>query len=133
MEIGTRIKELRIRAGLTQAQLAKIVKVTPAAVGNYEQGVSFPKERVLKKLFGALNCSPNELFCQDDFSEEDYEHLRLYVQLDSEGKRAVDECTARELSKAGGIRIAARGGSAEIALKKRGSKSIFDASDYNSR
>ena len=130
MEIGRRIKELRTRAGLTQAQLADKIGVTPAAVGNYEQGVSFPKESVLKKLFGALNCSPNILFGEEDFNEEDYEHLRLYVQLDSKGKRAVNECTLREYSKSVGIRIAARGGSSEITLNKRGNKSIFDASDY---
>ena len=130
MEIGTRIKELRTRAGLTQKQLAGKIGVTPAAVGNYEQGVSFPKETVLKKLFGALDCSPNELFGEEYFSEEDFEHLRLYSRLDSNGKRAVDECTAREYSKTVGIQIAARGGSAEIALKKRTNKSILDASDY---
>ena len=131
MDIGTRIKELRTREGLTQAQLAKAVGVTPAAVGNYEQGVSFPKESVLKKLFGALNCSPNELFGREEFSEEDYEHLRLYVRLDSNSKRIVDECTERELSRTSAIRIAARGGSTEMTLKKRRNESIFDADDYN--
>lgn len=130
MEIGARIKELRIRNGLTQAQLARAVGVTSAAIGNYEQGVSFPKERILEKLFGALKCTPNELLGGEDFSAGDYEHLRLYSMLTKEGKRVVDECTERELSKISDIRIAARQGSSEIALKKRANKSIFDAEDY---
>ena len=133
MGIAARIKELRIRNGLTQAELARAVGVTAAAVGNYEQGISFPKEAVLRKLFGALNCTPNELLGDEFFSAEEHEHLRLYSMLTAEGKRAVDELTERELFKASGIseiRIAARRGGSEIALKKRANKSIFDAEDY---
>lgn len=134
METGERIKKLRIRKGLSQAQLARAVGVTPAAVGNYEQGVSFPKEKVLKKLFGALGCTPNELFSEEElYSAEDYEHLKLYASLDENGKQAVNECTERELSRASAVRVAARGGSSEIMLKKRSEKSVFDADDYNSR
>ncbi|MCH5196075.1 MAG: helix-turn-helix transcriptional regulator [Oscillospiraceae bacterium] len=134
MEIGARIKELRIQNGLTQAQLAKALGVTSAAVGNYEQGISFPKETVLRKLFNALNCTPNELLSEEKYSAEDYEHLRLYSMLTAEGKRAVDEFTESELSKASEmseIRIAARRGGSEITLKKRTERSIFDADDYN--
>ncbi|MCH5203292.1 MAG: helix-turn-helix transcriptional regulator [Oscillospiraceae bacterium] len=130
MEIGTRIKKLRIKNGLTQAQLAKAVGVTSAAVGNYEQGISFPKESVLRKLFIALRCTPNELLCEDDFSAEDHEHLKRYSMLSEEGKRAVDECIERELSKTEDVRIAARHGDSEITLKKRANKDIFDAEDY---
>ena len=133
MEIGARIKELRIQNGLTQAQLAKALGVTSAAVGNYEQGISFPKETVLRRLFSALNCTPNELLSEEKYSAEDYEHLRLYSMLTAEGKRAVDECTERELAQASemsDIKIAARCGGSDIALRKRADKSIFDAEDY---
>lgn len=128
MFIGKRIKELRTIAGLTQAQLAEKIGVTPAAVGNYEQGVSFPKESVLEKLFEALCCTPNELLGEDGYCHEDYEHLRLYASLDEIGKRKVDECTQVEFLRT--IKIAARNGGSDIALKKRSSKSIFDAEDY---
>ncbi len=128
MFIGKRIKYLRTIAGLTQAQLAEKIGVTPAAVGNYEQDVSFPKESVLEKLFEALCCTPNELLCSDGCCHDDYEHLRLYASLDEIGKRRVDECTQAEFFRT--IKIAARNGSSDIALKKRSSKSIFDAEDY---
>ena len=67
MTIGEKISELRRNAGLTQRDLALKIGVTPSAVGNYEQGVSFPREEVLYRLFEALNCTPNELF---GFEEE---------------------------------------------------------------
>ena len=67
MTIGEKISELRRNAGLTQRDLALKIGVTPSAVGNYEQGVSFPREEVLYRLFEALDCSPNELF---GFEEE---------------------------------------------------------------
>ena len=67
MTIGEKISELRRNAGLTQRDLALKIGVTPSAVGNYEQGVSFPREEVLYRLFSALGCTPNELF---GFEEE---------------------------------------------------------------
>lgn len=67
MTIGEKISELRRNAGLTQRDLALKIGVTPSAVGNYEQGVSFPREEVLFRLFSALDCTPNELF---GFEEE---------------------------------------------------------------
>ena len=43
MTIGSRIKELREAANLTQDELAKKVGVTKSAIGNYEQNISSPK------------------------------------------------------------------------------------------
>lgn len=62
MGIGKRIKEAREAKGLTQAELANIVGVTPSAITNYENETSHPKEPILYKLFGALNCDANYLF-----------------------------------------------------------------------
>ena len=67
MTIGEKISELRRKAELTQRDLALKIGVTRSAVGNYEQGVSFPREDVLYRLFDALGCTPNELF---GFEEE---------------------------------------------------------------
>ena len=62
MGIGKRIKEAREAVGLTQAELAKLVGVTPSAITNYENEISHPKEPILYKLFSALNCDANYLF-----------------------------------------------------------------------
>ncbi len=136
MGIGTRIKELRLRAKLTQEGLAAKIGVTPSAVGNYERGVSFPKEEVLMALFEALNCTPNELL--GNVNAED-EHIRKYRALDNPGRERVDSCTENELARckqdndnADTVLIAARKGGVphEITLKRRGEKTIFDVPTY---
>ena len=139
MGIGNKIRELRLQQGITQEILAMKIGVTPSAVGNYEREVSFPKEAVLMRLFGALECSPNELLGEDaSFVEREYALLNKYSALDEQGKERVDECAARELERVRTesgeleeVRIAARNGSAEIIkLKKRKGKSINDLPDY---
>lgn len=65
MSIGSRIKEARIKNGLTQEDLASSIGVTKGAIANYENGVSTPKVELLFKLFTALNCDANYLY-QDD-------------------------------------------------------------------
>ncbi len=136
MGIGTHIKELRLRAKLTQEGLAAKIGVTPSAVGNYERGVSFPKEEVLMALFEALNCTPNELL--GNVNAED-EHIRKYRALDNPGRERVDRCTENELARckqdndnADTVLIAARKGGVphEITLKRRGEKTIFDVPTY---
>lgn len=140
MGIGTRIRELRERAGLTQEELAAKIGVTPSAVGNYEREVSHPRGDVLHRLFNALYAEPNELFA--DFFEggaRERAHLEKYRALDETGKQTVDVCTETEYrrcaSDEGGdvVLIAARGNGAPhlAALKKRdGAGSIFDCPDY---
>ena len=40
MELGTKIKALRIRTGMTQEQLAQKLTISPQAVSKWENGVS---------------------------------------------------------------------------------------------
>ena len=55
MSIGSRIKELRIKRGITQEELAQQIGVTKGAIGNYENEVSSPKIELMYKLFDANN------------------------------------------------------------------------------
>ena len=139
MGIGNKIKELRLKQGITQEILAQKIGVTPSAVGNYERGISFPKELVLMKLFGALDCTPNELLSENgQFGEEENAHMKKYAALDEMGKLRVNEFTERELQRVltkenefEEILIAARHGNADaIKLKKRKGSSILDLPDY---
>ncbi len=41
--LGQRIKELRLEKGLTQKEVAERLKVTHAAIGNYENGKREPQ------------------------------------------------------------------------------------------
>ena len=69
MSFGQRMRERREAMGLSQDQLAELVGVTRSAIGNYETGVSFPKEEILLRLFHALQVDTNYLY-QDDFQTE---------------------------------------------------------------
>ena len=54
MSFRDQLKACREACGLTRAALAEQLGVSASAVGNYEAGVSFPKEDVLLRLFDAL-------------------------------------------------------------------------------
>jgi transcriptional regulator with XRE-family HTH domain len=65
MSIGSRIRQARLKAGLSQAQLAKEVGVSAGAIGNYESGYSSPKDEILYTLMRVLNVDAN--FIYQDF------------------------------------------------------------------
>ena len=53
--MGARIAALRREAGMSQAELAKVLQVSPSAVGMYEQGRREPSAQMLltlAKVFG---------------------------------------------------------------------------------
>ena len=65
--IGERIKKLRISAGLTQHELAKMVGgVSASAIGMYEQGRRTPDMERLIKLSEIFNVSTDRLLGVDD-------------------------------------------------------------------
>ena len=55
---GGRLTQARLSRGLRKKDLADLVGVTPAAVGQYEQGVSFPGVSVIGELSIALSYPP---------------------------------------------------------------------------
>ena len=57
-------REARLRAGLTQRELAEKLEVTPCSVYNYERGTTFPSERVLFGIFDTLGIDAREFFKQ---------------------------------------------------------------------
>ena len=66
MSFGERMRARRGELDMTRVELAALLGVSPSAVGNYETGVSFPKEEIMLRLFDALETDPNTLF-QDSF------------------------------------------------------------------
>ena len=66
MSFGERLKLRREELELTRTELAVRLGVSPSAVSNYENGLSFPKEDVILRLFDTLEIDPNTLF-QDSF------------------------------------------------------------------
>lgn len=59
---GRRIRELRKRRGLSQAQLAEAAQVTPLTISNIERGVNPPSFQRIEHLAEALDVEIRELF-----------------------------------------------------------------------
>jgi len=95
MSLGKRIQERRERLGISQAALAKLLGVSQSTIGNYEAGISFPKEDVMLRLFDCLDTDPNTLF-QDHFAGgsqvltySERQMLEQYRGLSPKGKETV--------------------------------------------
>ncbi|MGN0537641.1 MAG: helix-turn-helix domain-containing protein [Acutalibacteraceae bacterium] len=58
---GDVIRELRTKAGLTQAELARRLGISPSAVGMYEQGRREPDQTILAKLCDVLHTTSDKL------------------------------------------------------------------------
>lgn len=61
MDFGSKLKELRTHAGLTQAQLGKRIGVTKSVISFYEQQERSPSPDVLIKLSGIFHVSTDYL------------------------------------------------------------------------
>ena len=66
--LGKRIKELRIKNGFTQEQLAEMIGMGERNLSKIECGINFISAETLEKLSNALKVAPKELF--------DFEHLK---------------------------------------------------------
>ena len=94
MSIGKQMRLRREELGLSRAELAKELGVSPSAISNYENGVSSPKEDILLKLFNALRIDPNYLYRDffraeaPDFSHEEHELIAQYRALPPRGPRS---------------------------------------------
>lgn len=93
-DISRIIKESRMMAGLTQAQVAERLGRPQATVAGWEVGRSQPDANTLFELFRVLGRSVDEAFgfTVESFSVTAREraHLEKYRTLDPYGKNAVD-------------------------------------------
>ena len=95
MSFGEQLRRRREELGISRAELAEKLGVSRSAIGNYETGVSAPKEEVLLQLFDALQVDPNYLY-RDSFraqepgvSEEELRLVKKYRRLNLMGRRTV--------------------------------------------
>ena len=66
MEIGNQIKQLRLRHGATQEELAAHLGVTPQAVSKWERGAATPDISLLPELSAYFGVTIDELFALSD-------------------------------------------------------------------
>ena len=91
--LGARIAALRRQAGMSQAELARTLAVSPSAVGMYEQGrrePSMDRIVVLSRLFGV---SADYLLTGELLTPGDQDAMRRVV--DSIRAKAEEEITLR--------------------------------------
>jgi len=96
MSFGERLRRRREELGISRAELADRLGVSRSAIGNYETGVSAPKEEVLLRLFDALQVDPNYLY-RDSFrtaasplyTGEEQRLVEKFRRLSLTGRRTV--------------------------------------------
>ena len=77
INLGTKIRELRVKKGLTQEQLATALNVSPQAVSKWETAAGYPDVSILPVLAGYLGISLDALF---EYDPEDIEK-KIYDTL----------------------------------------------------
>lgn len=88
-KIGNRIKEQRMKLGVSQSELSVKIGVEQSSLSKYENGINMPAIDTLIKLSNVLKCTPNE-FLQDyiDFPMRTNRYRSLTFVLD----KIPDEC-----------------------------------------
>lgn len=89
-EIGQRLKELRLRRGLTQVELAEKLQLTQGVVSEYERGEVRLHGALLAAFAKVLKASPNELLgfekIEDGGILKDRRFLRRLQRIDALSK-----------------------------------------------
>jgi len=81
--IFLRLKEIRIKRGLKQKDIAKILNVQQGAISKYENGTVLLTQDQIIKLSIALEVTPNDLL---DFVEEYKNYTNYLMSLKVNGK-----------------------------------------------
>jgi len=78
--IGARIKDIRIKTGLTQEQLSEKVGINPKYLSSIERGLENPTLNTLIKLSESLDVNLDDLFTQIEI-EDPAERKSLIISL----------------------------------------------------
>lgn len=88
-EIGKRIRERRIEAGLSQERLAELCNVGTTHISHIETGNCIPSLKVFISIINALGCSADELLCD----ELDHAELTYSAEISN----LLSDCNSKEL------------------------------------
>ena len=96
MKIGERIVTARMKAGLTQADIAQKLNVTAQTISAWERGVKTPKLETIIRICNAIGCDTSEILNTVDFStdaETEVEEHKLLCPMKkgSEENRVCDK------------------------------------------
>ena len=71
MEIGNQIKQLRLRRGITQEEMARHFGITAQAISKWERGAAAPDIGILPGLSAYFGVTIDELFALSDDTRMD--------------------------------------------------------------
>ena len=96
------IKSARLKAGMTQKELGKILGVTKQTIINYEKGTTEPSWERLEDIAKALKIDVDELFPYSEFGEKKgdlkwAEHLERLANDFQYGRMAEEELLLQSL------------------------------------
>lgn len=86
MEVGQKIKRLRVKKGLTQEELAERTDLSKGYISQIERDLSSPSLETLFDLLEVLGCSPKEFFDEEIFQKVSYSEDDRTVYVDEERK-----------------------------------------------
>lgn len=89
--LGERIRQLRLKKGLTQQKLAEMLNTTNATISNYETGASTPDYETLIKLSDIFNVTTDYLLGRTDEPTAIKEKQTAYSIDKSKIKSAIEE------------------------------------------
>lgn len=81
MDIGERIKNLRINLKMTQTELAKNAGLTSAAISQFEAGIRKPSFDALSKLANAFNVSTDFLLGKKEEDQQEINISKEYIEM----------------------------------------------------
>ena len=65
INIGTKIRELRKKKGITQDMLASVLSISPQAISKWESGLTYPDMAMMPIIAGYFEVSMDMLFDYD--------------------------------------------------------------------
>lgn len=83
---GKKVKELRIKNGLSQEDLAEQIGIAERNLSKIECGKSFIRAEKIEKLSEVLNVSPNDLFDFDYHKSLDKIREQLISEIKSDNE-----------------------------------------------
>ena len=74
--IGKKIKEIRKKSNLTQADFSEIISIEPSSLSNIETGKSFPSIQTVLRIIEKFKIEPQDFF--------DFDYLKNEKELESD-------------------------------------------------
>lgn len=82
MNMGERLKELRLQKGATQEEVGKVISVSKATIMKYEKGlVENLKRSSIEKLAKYFNVAPSYLMCMDEEKNDNFTDITVSIPI----------------------------------------------------